>query len=136
MISKGLIYTCGALALALLGTAAYAWFSIGARDALQIQFDALTRERNAINDDARACKAANTGWQNTLDTAQGALKVCVGQRDDAADAGRAAVSAARDAQTRLQTERARWQRRIDAAYADPDCAKTLEAKLCPSVMGY
>ena len=136
MISKGLVYTCAALALALLATAAYAWFSIGARDALQIRFDALTRERNAINDDARACKAANTGWQNTLDTAQGALKLCVGQRDDVADAERAAVAAAHSAQTRLQAERVQWQRRIDSAYADPDCAKTLEAKLCPSVMGY
>lgn len=136
MLDRLTFYLCIALGVALVGVGGYAWYADGERRTLQIDLDALTRERNAINDDVRACKTANKGWEAAVDTVQGALKVCVGQRDDAAEDGRRAAADARDMQARLLTERAAWQRRFDAARADPDCAHTLEARLCPSVLPY
>ncbi|HJU39114.1 MAG TPA: hypothetical protein VJ724_06035 [Tahibacter sp.] len=136
ILDKLPLYLCVVLGALLVGVGGYAWYVGGKRDALQIDLDALTRERNAINDDVRTCKAANNGWEATVDTVQGALKLCVGERDDAADAGRRAAADARDKQARLLTERAAWQRHFDAARADHDCARTLEAKLCPSVLPY
>lgn len=136
ILDKLPLYLCIVLGALLVGVGGYAWYVGGKRDALQIDFDALARERNAINDDVRTCKTANKGWEATVDTAQGALKACVGQRDGAAEDGRRAAADARDMQARLLTERAAWQRRFDAARADPDCARTLEARLCPAVLPY
>lgn len=136
MISKGLAYLAAGLSVALLVACVAVGALLGQRDALQIDLDRAKADVTAADTSVRHCRRANEGWQITLDTAQGALKQCVAQRDDAAAAGERAVATARDAARQAATDAALWRKRFELARTDTNCRIALEATLCPSLSDY
>lgn len=136
ILDRIMFYVVVALGLSVAALSGWVWWSESQRDALQADLDRTKSDRREVTEDLKRCRGANTGWQTTLDTVQGALNLCVQRRDDAIAAGERATTQARQAAATAQASADAWRKRYDAARISPDCTATLEAQLCAAVSDY